>query len=94
MSTDYNKVKILISPEILEVHGGNIEVKIKEIIQFILKDEKNIMIASGLLLSLIFLAEMSITFHVPRYGIIPSIFLMFYCNIFIVKILEFRSDAK
>ena len=51
----------------------------------------NIILAFGFVFSIIFMAEMSVTFHVPRYGIYPSILIMFYCNILIFKILEFKK---
>ena len=53
----------------------------------------NIILAFGFVFSIIFMAEMSVTFHVPRYGIFPSILIMFYCNILIFKILEFKKKG-
>ena len=60
----------------------------KEKLLFFLKSIENKVILSSFLISIIFLVEMSITFHVPRYGIIPSIFIMFFSNLLILKIVR------
>ena len=56
-----------------------------------LKIDNNFLIIFGLLISILFIVEMSITFHVPRYGVIPSMFFMFFSNLLIIKILEFKK---
>jgi hypothetical protein len=53
--------------------------------------KNNFLIIYALAISIIFLIEMSFTFYVPRYGIIPSIFIMLFANILIIKILEFNK---
>ena len=62
--------------------------------KFMKLDLINIILAFGFVFSIIFMAEMSVTFHVPRYGIFPSILIMFYCNILIFKILEFKKKES
>ena len=55
-----------------------------------LKSIENKVVLSSFLISIIFLIEMSMTFHVPRYGIIPSIFIMFFSNLLILKIIRIK----
>ena len=72
----------------------NIFQNLKIIKKFMKFDLINIILAFGFVFSIIFMAEMSVTFHVPRYGIFPSILIMFYCNILILKILEFKRKES
>ena len=67
--------------------------KFENIEKFMKLDLINIILAFGFVFSIIFMVEMSVTFHVPRYGIFPSILIMFYCNILIFKILEFKKKS-
>ena len=69
-------------------------IKIKKLFLFIKMNTQNLITIVGLLFSVIFLLEMSVTFHVPRYGLMPSLFIMFYCNILIIKVIEFKKIKK
>ena len=72
----------------------NIFQNFKIIKKFLKHDLVNKILVFGFIFSIIFITEMSVTFHVPRYGIFPSMLIMFYCNILIYKILEFKRKVS